>query len=169
MKKFIAIIAAIAMIATMSVCAFAAADLTDTNAATGVTEDVIANYVDDEATKVDEIHLEVEWDDTEFTYTATGKIWNEEKLAWEDNAGSWTDDEAAVSVETKSSKGVTVTVAYTAAEEDGVAATFDETSATLVAADADEGETTATFTLTVDEGEAIDADTTAGTIKVTVA
>ncbi len=171
MKKFIAIIAAIAMIATMSVSVFAAAgNLNDSNATTGLTQNVSATYVESTGKASDEIHIDVTWTDVAFEFEAADQYWDEDATAWKDDVdgGEWSDDTAIVNVATRSSKGVTVTVGYT---EDAVAATFDETSAILVAADADEGLKAATFTLTVDADPAqtIAEDATAGSIKVTVA
>jgi len=173
MKKFIAIIAAIAMIATMSVCAFAIdGDITDTNAATGVTQTVDANYVASTGNGTDEIHLDVEWTSPVFEFSAALKYWDEDAKAWKDNVegGSWTDKTAVVEVATRSSKEVTVNVTYEAAAEGGIAATFNKNEATFVAADANEGLKAETFTLTVTDGQTLAATKlAAGTIKVAVA
>ncbi len=167
MKKFIAIIAAIAMIATMSVSAFAAnGTLNDVEAdKMSATQAVAATYVDTGAEKVHEIHLDIEWTDMAITYTASDKIWDEDACAWVDSEGSWNNDVAVVKVTTRSSKAVKVTAEY---ENTGVAASFDVTSATLVAADAAEGAKTATFTLTPSGAITADDDT-AGNITITVA
>lgn len=168
MKKFIAIIAAIALIATMSVSVFAENgtlnDVVDP-AVLSASKAVKATYADTGADKVDEIHLDITWTDIDFTYTATDKVWNEDDMVWEDSEGEWTDGAAKVAVSSRSSVEVTVGAAYVA---DGVAATFDKASIDLAAADgaAVNGE----FNLTVDpNAEIVETDDTAGTITITVA
>ena len=166
MKKIIAIIAAIAIIATMSVSAFA-----DTLTAAGdASKAVTSNYVAS-ADKTHEIHVDITWTDMEFTYTVAGLAWDETKLDWYDNSGSWSGA-AKVKVDNRSSKAVTATVEYTA---DDVEATWadNKDEATLQVGTAGEvtgTATTETFTLNVKaDGGAITEDGTAGTIKVTIA
>lgn len=168
MKKFIAIIAAIALIATMSVSVFAA-DATLTDVAPKVasaSSPVKATYKDAGAEKVNEIHLDVTWTDVDFEYTASDKAWNEDTMKWEDTDGEWTDAAAKVTVSSRSSVAVVVKAAYT---PNGVNASFDNTSLNLAAADgaAVPGE----FNLTVDADPAQSITATnenAGTITITI-
>lgn len=167
MKKFIAIIAAIAMIATMSVSVFAENGTLNDVAEPDVmsaSQAVSATYADTAASKADEIHLDIVWDDVAFTYTNNAKIWNEDTMKWEDTTGSWTDGAAKVKVSSRSSVPVTVEAEYVA---DGVAASFDQESINLAAANA--AKVDGEFTLTVDPAAKITAtDATAGTITITV-
>ena len=166
MKKFIAIIAAIALIATMSVSVFAAPGMLS-GENLSASQAVKATYVDTGATKTDEIHLDIAWTDVDFEYTASAKIWNEDTMKWEDNTGSWTDNTATVNVSSRSSCAVVVTAAYAA---DGVNATFDKTTANLAAANGAKVDDAFVLTVDADPAQSITAtDDTAGTITITVA
>ena len=160
MKKFIAIIAAIALIATMSVSAFAADPVITGDAS----KDVAANY-EVGTGKEDEIHLTITWTDTVFTFKVSGKNWNETTMKWDDNTdGTWSDAVAKVSYSSASSCPIVVTATY---EADEVAVANDEVVVNLAAADGAAVTGEATFAPAA--GETITENVTAGTIKVTVA
>ena len=119
MKKFIAIIAAIAMIATMSVSVFAAAEID----AIGETLEgtVVANYEEaDEGARVPVVVVDAAWSGLTFTYTVATEAWNSTDLVWEDSEGTWAGA-ASVEVTNRSSKAVNASVSY----EAGVVAAED--------------------------------------------
>lgn len=169
MKKFIAIIAAIALIATMSVSVFAAdATLTDAKLVSDK-QAVTAVYAGTSDKGADEIHLDITWTDVEFKYTVDALEWDEAQSKWVDSTtgASWSDAIAKVDVATRSSCAVTVTATY---EETNVAAAFaDGGVANLVAADAAEGTKAATLTLNCTETDPITETVEAGKITITVA
>lgn len=175
MKKFIAIIAAIAMIATMSVSVFAANDITAIGGT--ASEEITVNYVEgEEGKRVDVVVVDVAWSDMVFTYTVATEAWNADDLVWEDATGAWTGT-AKVAVTNRSSKPVNASVEYTADKVAADKVTCDE-GVNIAVGTAKNGETpaapiTETLEVTV-KGDAAaitaeDDGANAGTVKLTIA
>ena len=167
MKKVLSIVLAIAMIAAMSVDAFAAAG-SETLTATGDVEIAVNGvYVADDEAKIDNYKVIVAWDDFTFTFTS-GETWNVEDHAWDltEGAGEWTIVDKNITVTNHSSLAVTATAAYNG---DG-AFTFTNNDAE-VAACAEGGDAPAeTIVATFVPGDlTIDKDGALGTITVTIA
>ena len=171
MKKVLSIVLAIAMIATMSAVAFAAADPTgsvkeESAAAAGTAEfDVNATFA--AAAHVDKYKVDVEWDTEGFTYTEAATVWDTEDHVWvETNAASW-DGEGTITVANHSSEAISATPSWAAAA-DGVVMSFDKAFANIAACGVEEDAPEATFTAEITAG-AIAADAKIGTITVTIA
>ena len=154
MKRFLSILLAVAMIATMSVSAFAAVELTDLDNNGKATNDVKAKWVDTNATYVDTIGVTIAWDAMNFTYTtaADTMTWDPANLKWNETAtgsGTWDNTTANVVVTNYSNVKVDATASYTA-EVASVTGEFDKTEAQqLNAAAVDTVGGTATFILTI--------------------
>ena len=146
MKKILAALIALAMIACMSIPAFAAeATLSDLG---NQTIDVEATLVTREDVTVNVYSVNVEWDDMTFTYTTaqTTYTWNPENLEYDavtDPAG-WNKANAAITVTNSSDLAVVVTAAAT----NGFTVTGAGTLASAIVEDGDNAAQTLTLTVT---------------------
>ena len=174
MKKLLTLVLAIAMIATMSVTAFAADVTQDGGSAT---IDVTGTFEAAQGAG-DKISVDISWDAMEFTYTEGAKgEWLPGEHKYADNAaGSWSTDTATITVKNHSNVAVTATLAFAPSVE-GVIGTFTETSGTendnvLALATAEntavENAPTATAEFGI-SGAGITQDTNLGTITVSIA
>lgn len=133
MKKLIALILAITMMATLSVTAFA--EKVDSSKDI----DVKAEYKDNSSTP-DKIITDISWGAMEFTYTKSGQMdWNDADHDYTDNTKTkWTAEGNTVTVVNHSNVAVKVTFAFDAAEgydgEDGVKGTFSNQTLELKSA-----------------------------------
>lgn len=107
MKKLIAILLAVALMATLSVTAFAA------NEHKGVSEGshsigVNGKYNDgDEAAPT--VSVDITWGAMEFTYSAGGKTWHPESHTETTDNGTWTANGNNITVTNHSNVGITAT------------------------------------------------------------
>ena len=116
MKKILATVLALAMIACMGIPAFAATANLDALNETQ-TIDVGAVYAKAEATTdtTAVYSVDLSWEAISFTFTeaANVKTWNPEKLQYEvtttNTNGVWSGDDAVISITNKSNAGVVVT------------------------------------------------------------
>ena len=167
MKKVLSIVLAIAMIASMSVVAFAATINAPSDTAATIP---VKGVYDGTAGKTSVYKIDITWD--EFTYTfSSGKKWNPGTYQWEVTAGDagWDISEKSIDFLNHSDKSIAVSATY---EGEG---DFNFTENVVVAgADAGEyatgsaqtGSIKATF---VPNGYTIDANNDAmGTITVKV-
>ncbi len=142
MKKFLALILTLALVATMSVTAFAAepdATLTGDDKSTSV--DVYVTYED--TTSAPTVYsVDVEWQEMSFLYISAGThVWNPETHEYEEQTtGSWDSHHADIKVTNHSNAAVDVTVTYTADGTTGVTGTISNGTFTLETA---EGKTVA--------------------------
>lgn len=130
MKKIFSIILAVAMLATMSVTAFAAE-----NAGGNTSINVKGNYVPAQDAG-EKISVDLIWDAMEFTYTegAAGE-WLPGEHKYADNAaGSWSTDTATITVTNHSNVAVTATLSFVS-NVDGVIGTFDKNTLDLASAE----------------------------------
>ena len=178
MKKLLTLVLAIAMIATMSVTAFAADVTQDGGSAT---IDVTGTFEAAQGAG-DKISVDISWDAMEFTYTEGAKgEWLPGEHKYADNAaGSWSADTATITVKNHSNVAVTATLAFAPSVE-GVIGTFTESSGTendnvLALASAAEGEALGNFDKAPTaaakfgiSGAGITQDTNLGTITVSIA
>lgn len=112
MKKVLSIVLAIAMIATMSVTAFAAEGDKTLNAAAGTAEFDV-NGIYNLGVQTDKYKVIIAWDD--FTYTfASGETWNPESHKWDltGGDGKWTVADKNITVTNHSSQPVKATASY---------------------------------------------------------
>ena len=173
MKKLFAALLAGAMLASMSVTAFAATN-------DGITPtDITVNGTYTPGAMADEkISVDIAWDAMNFTYTGASQgTWNPETHAYEGaTEGGWSNNTPAITVTNHSNVAVNATLGFTASV-DGVIGTFTETSgtendkvlelATAVGTTLENApKATANFGIS---GAAIDADKTLGTITVAIA
>ena len=174
MKKLFATLLAVAMLASVSVTAFAA----ETNNGTQDTE-ITVNGTYTPGTTADEIiSADIAWDAMDFTYTGASQgTWNPVTHAYEGAIeGGWSDNTPAITVTNHSNVAVNATLGFTA-NVTGVVGTFTEASGTendnVIELATAEGTTVATApTATANfgiSGAAIDADKALGTITVTIA
>lgn len=182
MKKLIAVLMAIAMIAALSVTAFAAAETlsgTEGNVPADKEITVTGTYNDQ---YVQEYHVALTWGSMAFTYNTQVAAWNESTHLWETSGeAGWTCDENAnkITLVNHSSQNVTATFEYeTTVSIDGTFASEDAawngTENKMVMPvqvnpdpDADtayEGVTTYTVTLTLDNNDVPAEDLNAGTV-----
>lgn len=135
MKKIFSILLAVMMIAAMSVTAFAA-ELPDKATDDAKSKDVTANYVAGESGGT-VYKVDIEWGSMEFTYTAASEgTWDPETHSYDGaTAASWTcvtDDDATtvdaneIRVTNHSNAAVTVSLAVTDVENDGVTVSCDD-------------------------------------------
>ena len=173
MKKLFATLLAVAMLASMSVTAFAA-----TNDGTQDTEITVNGSFVSGTAGAETISVDVEWDAMDFTYTAPSQgTWNPANHTYEGaTAGGWSDNTPAITVKNHSNVAVNATLGFKA-DVAGVVGTFTETSgtennnipnlATAVGTEVANAPTaTANFGIS---GAAIDANKALGTITVTIA
>ena len=173
MKKLFATLLAGAMLASMSVTAFAAEN-------TGATPtDITVNGKYTPGATADEIiSVDVAWDDMDFTYTGASQgTWDPTTHTYVGaTAGGWSNNTPAITVTNHSNVAVNATLGFTA-DVTGVVGTFTEASgtendkvlelATAVGTEVGSApKATANFSIS---GAAIDANKTLGTITVTIA
>ena len=172
MKKLFAALLAGAMLASLSVTAFAAEN-------TGATPtEITVNGTYTPGTAADEkISVDIVWEAMNFTYTAPSQgTWNPATHAYEGaTEGGWSDNTPSITVKNHSNVAVNATLDFKA-DVAGVVGTFTETSGTandkvLELATAEGTEVSAAPTATANfgiSGAAIDATQTLGTITVTI-
>ena len=172
MKKIFATLLAVAMLASMSVTAFA-----EENTSATPTEITVTGKYTPGATTGEIISADIAWEAMDFTYTGASQgAWNPATHTYDGaTEGGWSNNTPAITVTNHSNVAVNATLGFTASV-DGVVGTFTEASGTendgvLELATA-EGTTlenapkaTANFGIS---GAAIDADKTLGTITVTI-
>ena len=173
MKKIFATLLAVAMLASVSVTAFAA-----TNDGTQDTEITVNGSFVSGTAGSSVISVDIAWEDMDFTYTGASQgTWNPVTHAYEGAIeGGWSDNTPAITVTNHSNVAVNATLGFTA-NVTGVVGTFTEASGTendnileLATAEgtavADAPTASANFGIS---GAAIDADKTLGTITVAIA
>ena len=174
MKKLFATLLAVAMLASVSVTAFAA----ETNNGTQDTEITVDGFYVSGAAGSSVISVDIEWEAMNFTYSATSEgTWNPATHAYDGQTeGGWSDNTPAITVTNHSNVAVNATLGFTA-DVTGVVGTFTEASGTendnILNLATAEGTTlenapkaTANFGIS---GAAIDADKTLGIITVAIA
>lgn len=118
MKKLFAILLAIAMIAALSVTAFAA-DNAAGSLQGGNEVAVFGKYIA-AGTPIDVYEVVIEWDTMKFDYTDAQMIWSTEELDWVvDRAAAWSvasDSSNDITLTNKSSKDVVATFTWTASQ-----------------------------------------------------
>ena len=150
MKKFIAIIAAIALIATMSVAAFAATETTKMCEEVYTTDGAVAGLhydklADDQTNDVyvtltgDITHVvcvEVTWDNMHFEYDGA-MVWNPHEAYYEVAAGgAWTSTDNTITFKNLSDVKVEITPTYTKVDEFNVSdAHFEQDGAPVTSID----------------------------------
>ena len=173
MKKIFATLLAVAMLASMSVTAFA-----EENTGATPTEITVTGKYTPGATTGEIISADIAWEAMDFTYTGASQgAWNPATHTYDGaTEGGWSNNTPAITVTNHSNVAVNATLGFTASVT-GVVGTFTEASGTendgvLELATA-EGTTlenapkaTANFGIS---GAAIDADKALGTITVTIA
>ena len=172
MKKLFATLLAVAMLASMSVTAFAA-----TNDGTQDTEITVNGSFVSGTAGAETISVDVEWDAMDFTYTAPSQgAWDPTTHTYVGaTEGGWSNNTPAINVTNHSNVAVNATLDFTA-NVDGVVGTFTEASGTandnilnLATAEGTEVANAPTATANFGiSGAAIDADKTLGTITVTI-
>ena len=174
MKKLFATLLAVAMLASMTVTAFAA----ETNTGTQDTEITVNGSFVSGTAGSSVISVDIAWDAMDFTYTGASQgTWNPATHAYEGaTEGGWSDNTPAITVTNHSNVAINATLDFTP-DVTGVIGTFTEASGTandnvleLATAEgtavADAPTATANFGIS---GAAIDADKALGTITVTIA
>ena len=174
MKKLFATLLAVAMLASVSVTAFAA----ETNHGTQDTEITVNGSYVSGAAGSSVISVDIEWEAMNFTYSATSEgTWNPATHAYDGQTeGGWSDNTPAITVTNHSNVAVNATLGFTA-DVTGVVGTFTEASGTendnilnLATAEGTEVANAPTATANFGiSGAAIDANKTLGTITVTIA
>ena len=172
MKKLFAALLAGAMLASLSVTAFAAE-----NTGATPTEITVNGTYTPGAMADEKISVDIAWDAMNFTYTGASQgTWNPETHAYEGaTEGGWSNNTPAINVTNHSNVAVNATLDFTA-NVDGVVGTFTEASGTandnilnLATAEGTEVANAPTATANFGiSGAAIDADKTLGTITVTI-
>ena len=174
MKKLFAALLAVAMLASVSVTAFAA----ETNNGTQDTEITVNGSFVSGTAGSSVISVDIEWDAMDFTYTGASQgTWNPATHAYDGQTeGGWSDNTPSITVKNHSNVAVNATLGFTPAV-DGVVGTFTEASGTandnilnLATAEGTEVANAPTATANFGiSGAAIDADKTLGTITVSIA
>ena len=173
MKKIFATLLAVAMLASMSVTAFA-----EENTGATPTEITVTGKYTPGATTGEIISADIAWEAMDFTYTGASQgAWNPATHTYDGaTEGGWSDNTPAITVTNHSNVAVNATLSFTA-NVTGVVGTFTEVSGTendnileLATAEgtavADAPTASANFGIS---GAAIDADKALGTITVTIA
>ena len=173
MKKLFATLLAGAMLASLSVTAFAAE-----NTGATPTEITVNGTYTPGAMADEKISVDIAWDAMDFTYTGASQgTWNPVTHTYDGaTEGSWSDNTPAITVTNHSNVAINATLDFTPAV-DGVVGTFTEVSGTendnileLATAEgtavADAPTASANFGIS---GAAIDANKALGTITVTIA
>ena len=173
MKKIFATLLAVAMLASMSVTAFA-----EENTGATHTEITVTGKYTPGATTGEIISADIAWEAMDFTYTGASQgAWNPATHTYDGaTEGGWSDNTPAITVTNHSNVAVNATLGFTA-NVTGVVGTFTEASGTendniLNLATAEGTEVGSAPTATANfgiSGAAIDADKTLGTITVTIA
>ena len=174
MKKLFATLLAVAMLASVSVTAFAA----ETNNGTQDTEITVNGSFVSGTAGSSVISVDIAWDAMDFTYTAASQgTWNPATHAYDGaTSGGWSDNTPSITVKNHSNVAVNATLGFTA-NVTGVVGTFTEASGTendnilnLATAEGTtlENAPTATANFGI-SGAAIDADQKLGTITVSIA
>ena len=173
MKKLFATLLAVAMLASVSVTAFAA-----TNDGTQDTKITVNGSYVSGAAGSSVISVDIEWEAMDFTYSAASQgTWNPATHAYDgQTAGGWSDNTPSITVKNHSNVAVNATLGFTA-DVTGVVGTFTEASGTendnilnLATAEGTEVANAPTATANFGiSGAAIDADKTLGTITVSIA
>ena len=174
MKKLFATLLAVAMLASVSVTAFAA----ETNNGTQDTEITVNGSYVSGAAGSSVISVDIEWEAMNFTYSATSEgTWDPATHTYVGaGADGWSDNTPAITVTNHSNVAVNATLGFTA-DVDGVIGTFTEASGTandnilnLATAEGTEVANAPTATANFGiSGAAIDASKALGTITVTIA
>lgn len=119
MKKLLTILLAVAMLATMSLSAFAATELTtspsNNNGAGEYDIGVKAKYVDGISTG-ETVSVDIEWGKMEFTYSVGGtKEWNADSHTYtvKDPTAAWTESGNTITLTNHSNVDVKATFTYT--------------------------------------------------------
>ena len=172
MKKIFATLLAVAMLASMSVTAFA-----EENTGATPTEITVTGKYTPGATTGEIISADIAWEAMDFTYTGASQgAWNPATHTYDGaTEGGWSDNTPAITVTNHSNVAVNATLSFTA-NVTGVVGTFTEVSGTendniLELATAEGTEVANAPTATANfgiSGAAIDADKTLGTITVTI-
>ena len=174
MKKLFATLLAVAMLASVSVTAFAA----ETNNGTQDTEITVDGFYVSGTAGSSVISVDIAWDAMNFTYSAGSQgTWNPATHTYDSaKEDGWSANTPAITVTNHSNVAVNATLDFTA-DVTGVVGTFTEASgtendnilelATAVGTEVANAPTaTANFGIS---GAAIDADKTLGTITVAIA
>ena len=187
MKKIMSLALALIMLMSLSVTAFAADTSPKTVEANNgtATIDVTAKYVNDVDAAAEKVNVVVEWTAMEFTYTVDGtQVWNPSTHSYtvENETANWSENTATITVTNHSNVAVNATLSFAAAQGVTVTSAIKETSGetddgVLALASAADGESlgdaskapTASATFGITTGNAIEEDTTLGTITVKIA
>ncbi len=153
MKKLLTLILALALVASVSVTAFAAEpDATLIGDDNSASVDVYVTYED--TTNTPTVYsVDVEWQEMNFTYVSAGTlVWKPETHEYEQQTtGAWETKSADIKVTNHSNAAVDVTVTYTANGTTGVTGTITNGTFTLETAEgktvAEAPSKTATFTV----------------------
>lgn len=124
MKKTLTFLLAIAMLAMVSITAFAATN--DGSAATGI--DVNGEFVAADA-PADKISVEIKWDEMKFTYTEAQKVWNPTTHQYDQGDGTWSSEAKNITVSNHSNIGIKA--AFTFKGNNGITGSFDNAELTL--------------------------------------
>ncbi len=124
MKKTLTFLLVIAMLAMVSVTAFAATN--DGSAATGI--DVNGEFVAADA-PADKISVEIKWDEMKFTYTEAQKVWNPATHQYDQGDGTWSSEAKDITVSNHSNIGIKA--AFTFNGNNGITGSFDNAELTL--------------------------------------
>lgn len=124
MKKSLTFLLVIAMLAMVSVTAFAATN--DGSAATGI--DVNGEFVAADA-PADKISVEIKWDEMKFTYTEAQKVWNPATHQYDQGDGTWSSEAKDITVSNHSNIGIKA--AFTFNGNNGITGSFDNAELTL--------------------------------------
>ena len=111
MKKLFATLLAVAMLASLSVTAFAA-----TNNGTTPTDITVNGTYTPGAMADEKISVDIAWDAMNFTYTGASQgTWNPETHAYEGaTEGGWSNNTPAITVTNHSNVAVNATLGFTA-------------------------------------------------------
>ena len=113
MKKVLSIVLAIAMIASMSVVAFAAAGNTTIDAKSDSAASIPVNGVYAGDGMVPTWKIDIAWDDFTYTYTS-GKVWNPTTYTWDlDGEGTWAISAKKINFTNHSADAINVSAEYT--------------------------------------------------------
>lgn len=189
MKKILASLLAITMVASSSVAAFAATEL-ETSPADGKSEGsysiaVSGKYVAGDNTK-ETISVDIAWEKMEFTYTAGNSTYSPDTHKTTTTAGSWNTDKKAITVTNHSNVGITAGFTFTQGNGVTTTGSFYDSAEATTALDTDkqsftlvsgEDKTTAGQNYTVPSGkiyfgvsgDAISENKSLGTITVKIA
>lgn len=124
MKKTLTFLLVIAMLAMVSVTAFAVTN--DGSAATGI--EVNGEFVAADA-PADKISVEIKWDEMKFTYTEAQKVWNPETHQYDQGDGTWSSEAKDITVSNHSNIGIKA--AFTFNGNNGITGSFDNAELTL--------------------------------------